>query len=220
MEISNFLKGSRYDSLIILTARKSSCKHVGYTLSDIHNETESIRTHPENNCSWFREARKSRDILGKRFSVTSTLDGLCLKTAPPTPPYKVRRERIQWRAVQETYNLKENARQIEMSLEVVIPQSRVCQRYCRVNRSRVKNRCQSPNGLNLFTWLYRPASSPLLPSSFRLPFFIISLFFFSLPCILAQSVSFDLLRYTVFISSLSHCCSKDNLSRRKKEKFE
>lgn len=82
MEISNFLKGSRYDSLIILTARKSSCKHVGYTLSDIHNETESIRTHPENNCSWFREARKSRDILGKRFSVTSTLDGLCLKTAP------------------------------------------------------------------------------------------------------------------------------------------
>lgn len=70
---------------------------IGYTLSDIHNVTESIRTHPENNCSWFREARKIE--RHSRQAIQRYLHGWTLFENTPSPPYKVRRERIQWRAV-------------------------------------------------------------------------------------------------------------------------
>lgn len=82
----------------------------GYTLSDIHNETESIRTHPENNCSWFREARKierhSRQAIHRQLHGWTLFENTL--PSPPLPSLQgTPRERIQWSAVQETYNLKE-----------------------------------------------------------------------------------------------------------------
>lgn len=61
----------------------------GYTLSDIHNETESIRTHPENNCSWFREARKIE--RHSRQAIHRYLHGWTLfENTLPSPPLLTR----------------------------------------------------------------------------------------------------------------------------------
>lgn len=72
-----------------------------YIVRDTHNEIAPIRTHPENNCSCLREARKSRRHSRQAIHRYST-DGLVFENTPShplTPPYKVRRERIQWRTV-------------------------------------------------------------------------------------------------------------------------